>query len=207
MDSEANGHHRTSGMNPWRARCGEIRTAGSEGGPGKRTGRNADTAPRSDPYTYLTCGEGDMYLCAIRDEHSRRALGWNTDDHMRTELVTVAVDRAVFVRGNRCCGTILHSDRGGQYTAHDMADACGAHGLRRSMGETGVCWDNAGAESLWSTFKHECYYRHTYATKSELIAGVDNWMILYNNKRRHSAIGMLSPIDYEQTLKATTEAS
>jgi putative transposase len=68
----------------------------------------------SSDITYLTCGEGGMYLCAIRDEHSRRALGWNTDDHMRTELVTVAVDRAVFVRGNRCCGTILHSDRGGQ---------------------------------------------------------------------------------------------
>src|ERR1700722_10446013 len=51
MGGEADGHHRTNGMNPWRARCGEIRTAGSEGGPGKRIGRNADTAPRSDPYT------------------------------------------------------------------------------------------------------------------------------------------------------------
>jgi hypothetical protein len=49
-------------MNPWRARCGEIRSAGSEGGPGKRIGRDANTAPRSDPYTYLTCEEGDMYL-------------------------------------------------------------------------------------------------------------------------------------------------
>jgi putative transposase len=161
----------------------------------------------SSDITYLTCGEGDMYLCAIRDEHSRRALGWNTDDHMRTGLVTVAVGRAAFVRGNRCCGTILHSDRGSQHTARDMEQACAGHGLRRSMGETGICWDNAGAESLWSTFKHECYYRHTYATKSELIAGVDKWMIFYNNRRRHSAIGMLSPIDYEQTLKVNTEAS
>jgi putative transposase len=161
----------------------------------------------SSDITYLTCGEGDMYLCAIRDEHSRRALGWNTDDHMRTGLVTAAVGSAVFVRGNRCRGTILHSDRGSQYTAGDMEQACAGHGLRRSMGETGICWDNAGAESLWSTFKHECYYRHVYATKAELIAGVDKWMIFYNNRRRHSAIGMVSPIDYEQTLKAGTEAS
>ena len=161
----------------------------------------------SSDITYMACGEGDMFLCAIRDEHSRRALGWACDDHMRTELVTTAVDRAVFTRGGRCCGTILHSDRGSQYTAHDMAAACSRHGLRRSMGATGICWDNAGAESLWSSFKHECYYRHAFATKLELIAAVDNWMRFYNDRRRHSAIGMLSPIDYEQTLKASTEAS
>lgn len=73
------------------------------------------------------------------------------------------------------------------------------------MGATGICWDNAGAESLWSSFKHECYYRHAFATKPELIAAVDNWMRFYNDRRKHSAIGMLSPIDYEQKLKASTE--
>jgi putative transposase len=161
----------------------------------------------SSDITYLSCGEGDMFLCAIRDEHSRRALGWAVEDHMRTELVTTAVDRAVFTRGGRCRDTILHSDRGTQYTAHDMAAACSRHGLRRSMGATGICWDNAGAESLWSSFKHECYYRHAFATRAELIAAVDNWMRFYNHRRRHSAIGMLSPIDYEHTLKAATEAS
>ncbi|MDT5183197.1 MAG: hypothetical protein QOI29_1355 [Mycobacterium sp.] len=66
-----------------------------------------------------------MYLYAIRDEHSRRVLGWAVADHMRTELVTAAVDRAVFVRCGRCAGTILHSDRRSQYTAHDMTTACG----------------------------------------------------------------------------------
>ena len=88
-----------------------------------------------------------------------------------------------------------------------MAVACGEHGLRRSMGATGICWDNAGAESLWSTFKHEYYYRHVFATKAELIAAVDNWMYFYNHERGHSAIGMRSPINYEYTLKATPEAS
>lgn len=161
----------------------------------------------SSDITYLSCGQGDMFLCAIRDEHSRRVLGWAVEDHMRTELVTAAVDQAVFTRGGRCRGTILHSDRGSQYTAHDLAAAAAMHGLRRSMGDTGICWDNAGAESLWSTFKHEYYYRHTFRTKAELIAAVDNWMHFYNNQRRHSAIGMLSPITYERKLKAETEAS
>ena len=152
MDSEAAGHHRTSGMNPWRARCGEIRSAGSEGGPGKRIGRNADTAPRSDPYTYLGCGEGDMFLCAIRDEHSRRALGWAVDDHMRTELVTVAVQRGVFARGGRCAGNA------GTTSAPSR---CGRVSNRNAT--TGT----------------------PYATKAELIAGVDNWMNFYNNQPRH----------------------
>ncbi|WP_018598742.1 integrase core domain-containing protein [Mycobacterium sp. 155] len=88
-----------------------------------------------------------------------------------------------------------------------MAAAAVTHGLRRSMGAAGICWDNAGAESLWSTFKHEYYYRHTFATKAELIAAVENWMIFYNHRRRHSSIGMCSPIAYERTLNATLEAS
>ncbi|MEV5837701.1 DDE-type integrase/transposase/recombinase [Nocardia sp. NPDC052112] len=91
-------------------------------------------------------------LSRIRDEHSRRVLGWAIADHMRAELVVHAVDRAVFVRGGRCRGTILHSDRGSQYTAAATAEACARHGLLRSAGATGICWDNAGVESLWSTF-------------------------------------------------------
>lgn len=94
-----------------------------------------------------------------------------------------------------------------QYTAQAMAQACADAGLRRSMGATGICWDNSGAESLWSTFKHEYYYRHVFATKAELIAAVDKWMNFYNNQRRHSVIGMLSPIAYEQSLNAAKQAA
>ncbi|MGB8404230.1 MAG: IS3 family transposase [Mycobacterium sp.] len=161
----------------------------------------------SSDITYLTCGEGDMYLCAIRDEHSKRVLGWSVADHMRTELVTEALAQAVAVRGGQVGGTIMHSDRGTQYTAQTMATACTDAGLRRSMGATGICWDNSGAESLWSTFKHEYYYRHTFATTAEIVAAVDKWMHFYNTKRRHSTIGMLSPIAYEQSLNAVTQAA
>ena len=161
----------------------------------------------SSDITYLTCGEGDMYLCAVRDEHSKRVLGWSVADHMLTELVTDALAQAVAVRGGHVGGTIMHSDRGTQYTARAMAQACADAGLRRSMGATGICWDNSGAESLWSTFKHEYYYRHVFATKAELVAAVDKWMHFYNNQRRHSVIGMLSPIAYEQSLNAAPQAA
>ena len=75
------------------------------------------------------------------------------------------------------------------------------------MGATGICWDNAGAEALWSAFKHECHYRPTFVAKAELIAAVDNWMRSYNPQRRHSAIGMRSPITYVRTLRVALEAS
>ena len=73
------------------------------------------------------------------------------------------------------------------------------------MGATGICWDNAGAESLWSTFKHEYYYRHVFAELSELVAGVDNWILVHNTVRRHSVIAMLSPTMYEQSLHAVDQ--
>lgn len=157
--------------------------------------------------TYVTCGDGDAYLCAIRDEHSRRVLGWSLDDHMRTELVERAVEAAVQVRGGSVAGTILHSDRGSQYTSHDMARTCTRHGLRRSMGETGICWDNAGAESTWSTVKHEYYKRHTFTSYANLAAGLDNYLRFYNHQRRHSSIGMISPIAFEISSRASFKTS
>lgn len=157
--------------------------------------------------TYLSCGEGDMYLCAIRDGHSRRVLGHVVADHIGADIVCQAIDTAVACRGGGVAGTVLHSDRGGEFTAALTMRACGRHKLKRSMGETGICWDNSPAESFWSTFKHEYYYRHTFATKAELVAAVDNWIDRYNNKRRHSAIGMLSPVRYEQSLTGTAKAA
>jgi putative transposase len=147
--------------------------------------------------TYLTCGEGDVYLCAIRDEHSKHTLGWSAADHMRAELVVDCLDMAATTRRHPVTGTIFHADRGAQYTSGDVADKCRQLGLRQSVGRTGVCWDNACSESFWSVFKHEYYYRHTFATKQELYSAIDRWMIYYNTQRRHSTIGQRSPIDYE----------
>ncbi len=151
-------------------------------------------------FTYLTCGEGDMFLCAIRDGHTRRVLGHAMADHIGADVVQDAIEQAVAVRGGQVVGAILHSDRGGEFTAGLTVKACARHGLRRSMGATGICWDNSPSESLWSSFKHEMYYRHAFATKSELVAAVDKWIDWYNTSRRHSAIGGISPIRYEQSL-------
>lgn len=157
--------------------------------------------------TYLSCGEGDMYLCAIRDGHSRRVLGYVMADHIGADMVCQAIDAAVACRGRDVAGTVLHSDRGGEFTAGLTVAACAAHGLERSMGETGICWDNSPAESFWSTFKHEYYYRHTFVTKADLVAAVDKWIGWYNNRRRHSAIGMLCPVEYERSLTGTANAA
>ena len=78
-----------------------------------------------------------------------------------------------------------------------MADKCADSGLRQSVGRTGVCWDNACSESFWSVFKHEFYYRRTFATMAELYAAIDRWMVYYNTWRRHSSNGQRSPIAYE----------
>ncbi|MFE3542650.1 IS3 family transposase [Nocardia sp. NPDC059177] len=152
--------------------------------------------------TYPTCGDGEMFLCAIRDGHSRKVLGYSIADHIGADVVTEAIDAAVLARGGRCRGTVLHSDRGGEFTARLTAKACFRHGLRRSMGATGICWENSPAESFWSSFKHEEYCRHVYATKAELVAAVDNWISCYKTVRRHSAIGMQSPDSFERSIRA-----
>ena len=95
--------------------------------------------------TSLTCSEGDMHLCAIKDEHSKKVLGWAVADHMRTELVFEALDMAVAARGSDVTSTIMHSDQGSQSTADIMKQTSEHYGLRRSMGETGIRRDNVGA--------------------------------------------------------------
>jgi putative transposase len=151
-----------------------------------------------------------MFLCAIRDGHSRRVLGYAVDDHFDAPMVEQAINAAVATRaqeGYTVAGTVLHSDRGGEFTGAVTVGACARHDLERSMGETGICWDNAAAESFWSTFKHEYYYRRTFGTKAELVAEVDKWIRWFNHERRHSGAGGLSPIRYEKTLTGTAEAA
>jgi transposase InsO family protein len=157
--------------------------------------------------TYLTCGEGDVYLCAIRDEHSKRALAWAAADHMRAELVVDCLDIAVRTRGRSVEGTIFHADRGSQYTSGDVADKCRESGLRQSVGRTGVCWDNACSESFWSTFKHEYYYRHAFSTRAELYLAIGKWMVYYNSRRRHSSVGQKSPIVFERMVEMQSLAA
>lgn len=143
--------------------------------------------------TYISTWQGWVYLATVIDCYSRMVIGWAMADHMRTSLVTDALDAA---RTNYplAPGCIVHSDRGSQYTSHDMAAYLDTHHLRGSMGRTGVCWDNALAESFFGSLKNELVYRTAYPTRAKAIESIARWIeIRYNRKRLHSGIGYRTP--------------
>ena len=150
--------------------------------------------------TYLKIGTGDVYLSAVRDEGSSRVLGWQLAEHMRTEIVTDALDQAIATRFSNVAGTIFHADRGSQFSDRKTEALCAKFKITRSMGATGSCYDHASAESFWSIFKHEYFYRHAFATMDELRVGVADYINFYNHQRRCAKAGGVSHIRYELSL-------
>ena len=148
--------------------------------------------------TYIPTGEGWLYLASVVDLGSRRLLGYSMAEHMRTSLVIDALDMAIAARGGNVAGVIAHADRGSQYTSNDYLDHCQHHQLRASVGRTGVCWDNAVAESFWASLKRECLQGRRFATRAEARRAIFRWINWYNSKRLHSSLQHTPPIEWEQ---------
>jgi transposase InsO family protein len=148
--------------------------------------------------TYIRTWEGWLYLATVIDVFSRRVIGFSVAAHMRASLVCDALQMAVATRGGNVDGVIFHSDRGTQYRSAEFHELCATHGVTQSMGKTGVCWDNALAESFFATYKLEMLWRRSWPTRARARTATVHWIeAVYNRKRRHSAIDMMSPVDYE----------
>ena len=117
--------------------------------------------------------------------------------HMRTELVTDALDMAVAARGGDVAGVIFHGDRGSQYLSSDYRDRLADLGMRQSVGRTGVCWDNAVAEAFWASLKRELVHRYRFATTADARRVIFRWINWYNCTRLHSTLDYLAPVEWE----------
>ena len=114
--------------------------------------------------TYVRTWDGWLFCATVIDLYSRRVIGWALADHLHTSLVGDALEMAVATRGGHVAGVVFHSDRGCQYTSSEFAELCDKHQVLQSMGATGICWDNAAAESFFATLKRELVHRHAWAT-------------------------------------------
>ena len=150
--------------------------------------------------TEIVTDEGKLFLDSVLDMASRRVVGFALGAHHDAELAYAALSMAVAVRGGReaIAGVILHTDQGSEYTAGLVRAACDRLGIRQSMGRPGSALDNAVIESWHSTLEFELRRLERFATKAQARARVAAWIEEYNHDRRHSALGMLSPIAYER---------
>lgn len=153
--------------------------------------------------TYLRTTAGFAYLAVLIDLHSRRVVGWAIADHMRTSLVSEALQRAVALRAPEP-GLIQHTDRGSQYASGCYRESLQAIGAVPSMSRKGDCWDNAVAESFFGTLKQELVHRKSWATVQNVKDAVGDYIVkFYNRKRRHRTLGQMSPLAFEQAWAAS----
>jgi putative transposase len=145
--------------------------------------------------TYLKTGEGWLYLATVIDLATRMVVGWQLASHMRTCLVVDALQMAI-TGGHVQPDAIFHSDRGAQYTSTEFARFCTDNRVRTSVGRTGVCWDNAAAESFFAALKNEMYHRHNWPTRARARFAVADYIeVFYNRSRLHSTLGYRTPFE------------
>jgi transposase InsO family protein len=151
--------------------------------------------------TYIHTDEGWMYLAGVMDVCSRKIVGWALADHMRSELVTEAMEMALTHRRPKGRQLLHHSDRGVQYASEEYVELLKEHGIEMSMSRRGNCWDNAVTESLWASLKCELVNDAEFRTHEEARLAIFEYIeVFYNRKRLHSALGYLSPEAFEAGL-------
>jgi transposase InsO family protein len=165
---------------------------------GRRLDPGAPDVAWCQDITYIPTGEGWLFLASVLDLGSRRLLGYSMAEHMRTELVTDALEMALAARGGGAADVIAHADRGSQYTSNGYLDFCIAHQLRPSVGRTGICFDNAVAESFWESLKRECVQNRVFATRADARRAIFRWINWYNTSRLHTSLDGVPPIEWEQ---------
>lgn len=151
--------------------------------------------------TYIWTKEGWLYLAIVLDLFSRRIVGWSMAPTLERTLVIEAMGMAIKVR-NPTEKLIHHSDRGSQYASYDYKKLLRKNKIVASMSRQGNCYDNAPTESWFATLKRELVYRRDYASHAEARQDIFEFIeVWYNRQRKHSSIGYMSPMEYEQQWK------
>jgi len=149
--------------------------------------------------TYIRTGKGWAYLCAVMDLYSRKIVGHAVKQHMKKELVVQALEQAISRRGSVEKGLIFHSDQGTQYGSETVGKSLKKNKMLGSMSGKGSCYDNATMESFFNSFKRECVgidvFKDVEAAEKEIFNYIECY---YNNKRKHSSLGYLSPVKFEE---------
>lgn len=149
--------------------------------------------------------EGKIYCAVVFDMHSRRVVAWSIDSSQTAALATNAISMAISNRSPLPPGTLIHSDHGVQFTSWAFTRRAKESGLVPSMGSVGDCYDNAVIESFWGRVQTELLDRRRWRTRIELANALFEYLeIFHNRRRRHSALGMLTPIEYEKLHTPTT---
>jgi len=155
--------------------------------------------------TYISTWAGFLYLAVVLDVWSRKIVGWSMKTTLRAELVIEALDMAIDRRRPR--SVIHHSDQGSQYTSIAFGKRCGEL-VRRSMGSVGDCFDNAMCESFFASFECELLDRQSFRTPAEARVAAFNYIEgFYNTRRRHSALGQISPCNFEALHQLTDDGA
>ena len=142
--------------------------------------------------------EGKLYCCVVLDAHSRRVVGWSIDSTPTAALVANALGMAITNR-QPASGAVVHSDHGSQFTSWVFTERVRASGLVPSMGRVGDAFDNAVVESFWARMQTELLNRRKWRTRVELASEIFEYLeIFHNRQRRHSSLGMLTPVEYEK---------